>query len=241
MTTCPKPFILKSYVQQMRRSTRVVTHKFKTAGMQQSSFSSLFRNSPKAQKDTLPHHDYITLPHHYYITHTPATFFIPSDTAMRLAPKPQRHDPSPLFRPKTNRRGSSRTYPPPPSPTLGTPVSSRRRYSGGQHFPKDYPPSDTETFDFSQNDPYTAKTWLKQIEMTAKLCKLPEADWPTASILKLRGMAQVWGQNLDEAQPALTWAEFKAAFSRQFGTDELESTHRNNLAAVVWDKSDTPN
>ncbi|KAF9104874.1 hypothetical protein BGX30_009008, partial [Mortierella sp. GBA39] len=102
-------------------------------------------------------------------------------------------------------------------------------------------PSDTETFDFSHNDPYSAKTWLKQIEMTAKLCKLPEADWPTASILKLRGIAQVWGQNLDEANSELTWTEFKAAFSRQFGTDELESTHRNNLAAVVWDKGDTPN
>jgi len=86
-----------------------------------------------------------------------------------------------------------------------------------------------------------AKTWLKQIEMTAKLCKITESDWPVAAILKLRGIAQVWGQNLDEAKPELTWAEFKTAFGRQFGTDELESTHRHNLAAVVWNKTDNPN
>ncbi|KAG0271063.1 hypothetical protein BGZ96_006003, partial [Linnemannia gamsii] len=102
-------------------------------------------------------------------------------------------------------------------------------------------PPDTETFDFSNNDPYTAKTWLRQIEMTAKICKISEADWPIASILKLRGIAQVWGLNLNESSPDITWPEFKLAFGRQFGTDELESNHRNNLAAVVWEKGDTPN
>jgi transposase InsO family protein len=102
-------------------------------------------------------------------------------------------------------------------------------------------PSDVETFDFAYRDPYAAKIWINQIALAAKLCRLPETDWPAAAILKLRSVAQVWGQNLIQAQPEITWLLFKAAFNRQFGSEELESVHRANLAATIWEKSDTPN
>ncbi|KAG0247576.1 hypothetical protein BGZ95_008576, partial [Linnemannia exigua] len=76
---------------------------------------------------------------------------------------------------------------------------------------------------------------INQIALAAKLCRLPESDWPAVAILKLRSVAQVWGQNLFEVQPDVTWPDFKAAFNRQFGSEELESAHRANLAAVTWE------
>ncbi|KAF9900056.1 hypothetical protein EC991_007958 [Linnemannia zychae] len=101
--------------------------------------------------------------------------------------------------------------------------------------------SDVETFDFANRDPYAAKIWINHIGLTAKVSGLPDEDWSAAAILKLRGTAQIWGHNLYQTKPDVTWLEFKAAFNRQFGCEELESTCCVNHAAVTWENANTPN
>ncbi|KAG0278381.1 hypothetical protein BGZ97_009739, partial [Linnemannia gamsii] len=73
------------------------------------------------------------------------------------------------------------------------------------------------------------------------LAHLDEAIWSEDAVAKLRLNAQIWGLNLLEHHPHVSWEDFTALFKAQFSAKELEEKSRNELDQVQWQPKDTPN